>query len=131
VLEALDQPPREVTVVLVGLRTMQSLNSRYRGKRYPTDVLSFDYGQAQSGFLGEVVIAPEVARRQAERAGARFEGELRKLLVHGLLHLLGYDHETDRGEMDLLQARLLARRRIRDARLLVRKRASRAALAAR
>lgn len=61
-------------------------------------------------FLGEVLIAPEIASNQAARVGSTREKELRKLLVHGILHLVGYDHETDRGEMNRSQARLLRRK---------------------
>ncbi len=61
-------------------------------------------------FLGEIVISPQVAYRQALRAGTDPEREMRMLLLHGLLHLLGYDHETDQGEMIRLQHRLMRRR---------------------
>ncbi len=61
-------------------------------------------------FLGEIVIAPEIAERQAHYWRNNPEREVRKLLVHGILHLLGYDHETDGGEMNRLQRRLLRRR---------------------
>lgn len=92
---------------------MHALNNRYLGHDYATDVLSFSYdGVLMEGrpFLGEVVIAPEVAALQAVRYRMRPEKELRKLLVHGILHLLGYNHETDRGQMNRFQARLLRRR---------------------
>jgi probable rRNA maturation factor len=91
---------------------MQALNARHRGKDYATDVLSFTYPEEQVDgmcFLGEVVIAPGVAARNACEYGVAVEAELRKLLVHGLLHLAGYDHETDSGEMSRLQKRILDR----------------------
>jgi probable rRNA maturation factor len=97
---------------------MQALNSRYRKKDYPTDVLSFSYGDMkidQIPFLGEVILSPEVAVRQAIHWGASPERELRKLLVHGILHLLGYDHETDRGQMNRIQTKLLRRKFFMDA----------------
>ena len=96
-------------VVFVGPRKMRSLNHTYRDKDYATDVLSFRYrSESQEGmnFLGEIVIAPEVARAQALRWGSAPEREIRKLLLHGILHLLGYDHETDHGEMNRLENRL-------------------------
>jgi probable rRNA maturation factor len=92
---------------------MRIINRRYRGKDYATDVLSFSYGKMKMDgrlFLGEIVIAPEVAVDQSNRFGGSPEKELRKLLVHGTLHLLGYDHETDRGEMKRIQAKLLRRK---------------------
>jgi probable rRNA maturation factor len=92
---------------------MRSLNSRYRLKNYATDVLSFSYGEEvvdSMVFLGEIIIAPEVAANQALRLGVRPEWELRKLIVHGVLHLMGYDHESDSRQMERLQNRLLRRK---------------------
>jgi len=92
---------------------MRALNLKYLGRDYATDVLSFGYqGEAAEGhlMLGEIVIAPEVAWHQARRWRTAPERELRRLLVHGLLHLAGYDHETDNGAMLRLQRRLLRRR---------------------
>jgi probable rRNA maturation factor len=94
----------EVSVALVGAARIRALNRRYRGKDAPTDVLSFP-GDAP-GFLGDIVIAAEVARRQADEAGHALGTEVRVLALHGLLHLLGYDHETDQGQMARLEARL-------------------------
>ena len=94
----------EVSVALVGTARIRALNRRYRGKDAPTDVLSFP-GDAP-GFLGDIVIAAEVARRQADEAGHALGTEVRVLALHGLLHLLGYDHETDQGQMAKLEARL-------------------------
>ncbi len=102
-----------VSIVFVGPREMRSINHRYRGRDYATDVLSFSYGSLQMEgrtFLGEIIIAPAVATDQAIRHGASPEKELRKLVVHGMLHLLGYDHETDRGQMSQIQRKLLQRK---------------------
>lgn len=102
-----------LTVVFVNPRRMRALNRKYLGRDYATDVLSFSYqGDMVEGrpILGEVVIAPEIARSQARRWRVSPEREMRKLLVHGLLHLLGHDHETDTGAMLQLQRRLLRRR---------------------
>jgi probable rRNA maturation factor len=117
-LRTLDHPNHAVSIVFIGSRTMRALNRRYRDRDYPTDVLSFSYGDMkldQIPFLGEIVISPEVAVRQAIRWGVRPEKELRKLLVHGILHLLGYDHETDKGQMNLIQTKLLRRKFFADA----------------
>jgi probable rRNA maturation factor len=100
---------RSLSVVFVDVDRMEELNRSYRGKAYPTDVLSFSYGEPTVDgrvFLGEIVIAPEIARR----GGPDLETELRKLMVHGILHLLGYDHEVDDGEMDRIQSRLMRSR---------------------
>jgi probable rRNA maturation factor len=100
---------------------MRFLNRRYRHKNYVTDVLSFSYGEVlvdKRLFLGEIVIAPEVAFTQAVRYGVCPHKELRQLFVHGILHLLGYDHETDQGQMNRLQKRLLRRKIFVDAPLL-------------
>ena len=82
----------------------RALNRAHRGKATPTDVLSFPSDEPR--FLGDIVIADGVARRQAVRAGHAFGVEARVLALHGLLHLLGYDHETDQGRMKRLEARL-------------------------
>jgi probable rRNA maturation factor len=102
----------EISVLICGDRAMRGLNRRYRGKDRTTDVLSFPAGRP-GGFLGDIVISEPEARRQARRAGVSLDGVMRKLLLHGLLHLLGYDHETDGGEMDALEARLRPRLGVR------------------
>jgi probable rRNA maturation factor len=105
----------EVTVALVSDGRMRSLNRSFRGKDYATDVLSFPAAPAGAGrgsraatseYLGDVVIAAGVAARQADDAGHPVTTELKVLALHGLLHLLGFDHETDAGEMARLEARL-------------------------
>ena len=100
-------PPRargSVTIALVPDARVQALNREFRNKDTPTDVLSFPAGEP--GQLGDVVIAVGVARRQAKAAGHALGTELRVLALHGLLHLLGYDHEQDDGRMQRLERRL-------------------------
>jgi probable rRNA maturation factor len=107
---------------------MRFLSRRYRHKNYATDVLSFSYGEVMVDkrlFLGEIVIAPEVAFNQAVRYGVSPHKELRQLVIHGILHLLGYDHETDQGQMNRLQKRLLRRKFFVDAPLLAKTKVAR------
>jgi probable rRNA maturation factor len=101
-----------VDVAFVGRERIRRLNAVYRGRDYPTDVLSFSYsGESEEGlpWLGEIVVAPEIALTNAFRWRSSPDREVRKLLVHGTLHLLGYDHETDDGRMNRLQQRLTRR----------------------
>ena len=89
----------ECGLVLVDDRTMARLNERYRGIAGSTDVLSFPmregpFTSLSPGLLGDVVISAETADRQAKAAGRTLRGEVAALLIHGILHLLGYDHET-------------------------------------
>jgi probable rRNA maturation factor len=99
-----------VTIALVGDNAMRRLNRRYAGRNRPTDVLSFP-AAAQDAVtgrpaLGDIAIATGVAARQAREAGHSYARELRVLALHGLLHLLGYDHHADDGAMARLEARL-------------------------
>lgn len=96
-----------LTVAIVPDSRVRRLNRRYRRADRPTDVLSFP--SEAPGELGDIVIAAGVARRQARGAGHALQAELRVLALHGLLHLLGYDHERDAGQMARLEARLRAR----------------------
>lgn len=108
----------EAAIALVTDARMRALNKAYRQKDYATDVLSFAQvpraqgakgrGSADRRVLGDVVIAKGVAARQAREAGHSLQTELRVLALHGLLHLLGYDHEDkdDQGRMARVEARL-------------------------
>ncbi len=106
---------REVAICLVSDAEMARLNKTYRGKQDPTDVLSFPASEevasrrASSKSLGDIAIAPMVARRNAKRYGRTLPDELRILILHGVLHLMGYDHERDSGQMERRE-RLLRRR---------------------
>ena len=112
--------PESLTVALVSNADIARWNRSYRGKNRPTDVLSFPVrrsspkrrarktaaqpeASAETGdgpYLGDIAIAPAVARENAARFGRTFETEMRILILHGILHLMGYDHETDSGQME-------------------------------
>lgn len=124
----------EVTICFVADGEIAGMNERFRKKKGPTDVLSFPQENSfsplatrhspprackvnsrakgrslrESGraYLGDIAIAPETARRYAKKNGRSLDSELRVLILHGVLHLLGYDHETDRGEMDRIEQKL-------------------------
>jgi probable rRNA maturation factor len=115
---------REMTICLMNDAEIAGLNGRFRGKRKPTDVLSFPAealnGNGKNGryphakraagnYLGDIAISPAAARRNARRYGRTLEEELRVLMLHGVLHLLGYDHEADNGQMDRAETRLRRR----------------------
>ena len=94
----------EVSVLFCGDRKMRTLNRHYRKKDSATDVLAFP--AEAPGLLGDIVISIPYASRQARRRGEPASREIDRLLLHGLLHLSGYDHETDDGEMEALEKRL-------------------------
>ena len=98
----------ELALVLAGDRLLRRLNRQYRGKDRPTDVLSFP-GEGGEAGLGDVVISVETAERNARGLGRTLPQELDVLALHGFLHVLGHDHETDDGTMDRLERRLRRR----------------------
>lgn len=93
-------------VRFAGDREMRRVNRDFRGKDKTTDVLSFPGDPEDGGHLGDILISVPTARRQAEAAGHPVERELKVLLLHGLLHCMGYDHETDDGAMERLERKL-------------------------
>jgi len=100
-----------VAIAFVTDSEIARLNKTYRKKNRPTDVLSFPAQPSakrpnRNKFLGDIAIAPAVARRYAKKNGRSLQTEICVLILHGLLHLLGYDHETDRGQMDRVEQRL-------------------------
>jgi len=102
-------PEAEVYVVVTGDNDLQRLNRVYRKLDRPTDVLSFPDGDPLPDgglLLGEIVISLDAARRQAAELGHGELRELEELVLHGTLHLLGHDHERDRGEMAALELEL-------------------------
>jgi rRNA maturation RNase YbeY len=126
----MDLRDSDVSICLVSDREIARMNETFRKKKGPTDVLSFPAGQrprilagrkravgAEKGresrtaesYLGDIAIAPATARRYAKRNGRSLLDELRVLILHGVLHLLGYDHETDRGAMDRMEHKMRRR----------------------
>jgi probable rRNA maturation factor len=121
VCQGLQFPPAEVTVCFVTDAEMTRLNENFRHKRGPTDVLSFPSHRQRSRnhgkmlpkqtplYLGDIAISPATARRNAAKYGRTLPAELRILMLHGVLHLRGYDHETDHGQMTRLENKLRRR----------------------
>jgi len=110
-LDRLGVKRQRATVVFVSDRAIRLLNQRFRGRKTATDVLSFPSGQTKferraNPNLGDVVISVERAAAQAALHGLEFDQEVAQLILHGLLHLCGYDHETDDGQMNRLELRL-------------------------
>jgi probable rRNA maturation factor len=110
-------PTESVSICLVSNSDIARWNRAYRGKKGPTDVLSFRADEengtrrrTRSGksaaYLGDIAIAPAVARRNARRFQRTFGEEMRILMLHGMLHLMGYDHETDEGQMERREQKL-------------------------
>jgi probable rRNA maturation factor len=103
---------KELTIAFVSDRKIRELNKIFRDKNKPTDVLSFPYEPDQydfletDNFLGDIVISLETAQKQAAENKLLFETEIKQLILHGILHLCGYDHETDAGEMNRIEIKL-------------------------
>jgi len=85
----------DLSIVLVGQKKIRELNKNYRKKDRATDVLSFKYNS-----LGEIVICPEAVRKNAKKFNSTFKKELARVLIHGILHLLGYNHKKSSRETD-------------------------------
>jgi len=108
-IEAIGNRHKAVTIVFVSDSAIRKLNKQFRDKDYATDVLSFPTESEQfenQSSLGEIVIATDRAAVQAKENGLTFSNEVEQLILHGLLHLCGYDHETDNGEMNRLELKL-------------------------
>ena len=101
---------KDVTIAFISDRKMCELNRQFRGKNSTTDVLSFpfeaDEFEADRKPLGDIVISVEQAQRQAIENNLTLEAEIKQLILHGILHLCGYDHETDSGEMNARELEL-------------------------
>lgn len=116
ILDALGCPEGELSLVIVDDAEIAAINEQYLGRRGPTNVISFamregDFGGIHPELLGDVVISAETARREAEAVGMTADARITELLVHGVLHLFGYDHETptaDAAAMEAKSAELLA-----------------------
>lgn len=100
---------KDITIAFVSDRKMRGLNNEFRGKDSTTDVLSFPFEADEfetENSLGDIVISLEQAQRQAIENNLTLENEVKQLILHGILHLCGYDHETDNGEMNARELEL-------------------------
>jgi probable rRNA maturation factor len=109
-VNAIGKPDASAVIAFVSNKTIRQLNRQFRGIDKATDVLSFPAEEESN--LGDVAISVETAAAQAKENGLTLDGELAQLILHGLLHLSGYDHETDNGEMNRLELRLRKKLRI-------------------
>jgi len=112
-----------LTVCLVSDAEIARMNEKFRKKKGPTDVLSFPTVARRrpvrlrrgsrhvkpGEYLGDIAVSPSTARRYAKKNGRTLSSELQVLILHGVLHLLGYDHETDHGQMDKIEQKLRKR----------------------
>ena len=109
VLRAIGKSNHDATVVFVSDQAIRKLNQKFRGRDYVTDVLSFPIAAEpfeNQRELGEVIISVPRAVAQAKQNGLSFPNEVEQLILHGVLHLCGYDHEKDNGEMNRLELKL-------------------------
>ena len=105
-LAAIGKSESSATIAFVSDKKIRELNRQFRDVDKATDVLSFPAGGPDDLGLGDIAISVDTAAAQAKENGLRFENEIAQLILHGLLHLSGYDHETDNGEMNRLELRL-------------------------
>jgi len=101
VLKSENKKEADLSIVLVGLKRIKTLNKRYRRKDRVTDVLSFPFEEKKN--LGEIVICFQVVKKNAKRFSSTLKKELARVLIHGLLHLLGYDHERSKKEAEKMK----------------------------
>jgi probable rRNA maturation factor len=108
-LGAVGNSDASATIAFVSDKRIRELNRQFRDVDKATDVLSFPAGGPDASELGDIAISVETAAAQAKESGLSFEDEIAQLILHGLLHLAGYDHETDNGEMNRLELKLRRR----------------------
>ncbi len=109
-LKAIGNHGSSATIAFVSDKNIHKLNKQFRNVDKPTDVLSFPAGEETN--LGDIAISVETAAVQAKENGLSFETEIAQLILHGLLHLSGYDHVTDNGEMNRVELKLRKKLRI-------------------
>lgn len=105
-LKSIRKDEHDATIAFVSDRQIKDLNKRYRDFDKPTDVLSFPAEDETGANLGDIAISLERAEVQAHENGLNLDNEVAQLILHGLLHLCGYDHETDDGQMNRLELKL-------------------------
>ncbi|HLM23686.1 MAG TPA: rRNA maturation RNase YbeY [Pyrinomonadaceae bacterium] len=105
-LAAIRNSKSSATIAFVSDKRIRELNRQFRGIDRATDVLSFPADGPDESNLGDIAISADTAAAQAKENGLSFDNEIAQLILHGLLHLSGYDHETDNGKMNRLELRL-------------------------
>ena len=110
ILNALGCPDSELSILIVDDPQIEELNRQYLDRKGPTNVIAFamregDFSDLSPHLLGDVVISTDTAAREAKNAALGFEQRFNELLIHGILHLLGYDHETDEEEARVMEAK--------------------------
>lgn len=108
-LETIGNERAAATIAFVSDKKIRELNREFRGVDKATDVLSFPSGGPDELDLGDIAVSVDTASAQAKENSLKFEREIEQLILHGLLHLSGYDHETDDGEMNRLELKLRRR----------------------
>jgi probable rRNA maturation factor len=108
-IDAIGKQGSSATIAFVSDKTIRQLNRQFRGMDKATDVLSFPADDSDKTNLGDIAISVETAAKQARENGLKFDEEVAQLILHGLLHLSGYDHETDNGQMNRLELRMRRR----------------------
>jgi len=108
VLSGENKKTESLSLAFVGKEEIKELNKRFRKKNKPTDVLSFELREFESesgkkSYLGEVVVCPEVVKENAKKYGTSVKQEVKKVFVHGIFHLLGYDHEKSKKEAEIMR----------------------------
>ncbi|MDH4943911.1 rRNA maturation RNase YbeY [Sulfurimonas sp. C5] len=98
---------KEIELIITDNDEIQEINKEYRGKDYPTDVLSFPYEEMPFSPLGSIVISKNFVEEKAQEFGHSIQDEFTLLFIHGLLHVMGYDHEIDNGEMRTMEEKLI------------------------
>lgn len=115
ILKELDHPDKEISILFVDDRQIRDLNDKYFKRNFPTNVISFPMAQGEFSeitprLLGDVVISVETAIKEAQQLGLSLEEEIAFLLIHGILHLMGYDHTRGSGkQMETVQEGLFNR----------------------
>ncbi len=104
---ASSKTPALIEFVLTNNENIQELNNNFRQKNEPTDVLSFPYEKMQFAPIGSVIVSLDFAQQKAQELGHKTEDEIALLFIHGLLHILGFDHESDNGEHRDEEAKLV------------------------
>jgi probable rRNA maturation factor len=107
ILEKEKREKIDLFVSFVNSEKIKRLNIKYRKKNKPTDVLSFTYkdllGRSPWGEAGEIIICPEIVKKNSKETGAKFESELARVFMHGILHILGYDHEKKEQDAQIME----------------------------